>query len=1593
MQELEFRRDRAWTDAGITPEYLTAEQLQWRIDSSTRPLEDITMDLPPGPCIRGECPIRECGQHRDHPRINDFENFSPVAPAAYIHFTFESLVEEVLMPLDIAATFNMVSEDEVSDNEVDEDLEYESAEEEKDDMNHGSTTNGQSTVSSSSISDVDESRPLTAEAIEYLEAERIVLRTDARHAEQRRNRCETYSSTSAESLYAIEERQIADRAAALAEGHVDETPNEQGKTTNEDFAEVLTRERKRLFEIQVRQEQYQEYLTIEEVREFHIAEITASRLAREAARSNIVCGICGADHDTEQCILGAVSANQSSTQIDNELVKCAICDGNHSVAECIAAITAEALAADENVKIKRKRCFSDDEEPSNIKPKRDEDDDDNDKDHSKFDPYSSPTRETTSAFSSTPTANENCILDSGCSTTTMKSMERFTIWKNANKQINTASDSVIINRVGPVGPFQNVYFMPSLHMDLVSLGDIDELGIDMTIKEGTLSLRYNNRLILSVLKSKNVWIVNTDSLLECITEVLKPESFWWMAQGIDEEIAKLPQKRSERQASEILALYHLRLGHRSERLIIEAVNSKLINIGVLPVDKLSAERHRADHPCQCCATSKSHKLPRASRPVQKPMRRVYYSEKNPNFKEGDDKQQGFFPGQVSTDMCGPYTIPSFRTGFVGNQNFMLMDSKEIYIYGYTKKNDSVRNLKDLIEVKLKHKGLPIVSYHSDGAPELIGKDITSYLSKLGVKNTYTTPYTPQENSYMERHFRTENEGTLAMICYARFLPKSMWFFAKESFTYIYNRLPTQTAKGIMSPYQYRTGRVPDLTHLRVWGCKCYANIDLSLRRKDFAARAMTGYLVGYSDLQKDAYKIWIPQSDKIIVSRDVKFDENIPQGTIDHSVDVYWKEIRQFQKLTTRKVREPEDFYYLIGIAFYDHDIDAECIVTRIEVIGKAKVIVAYIKKLNADRSVAEEEEYQPIHVAEVESLLGTYYEEKSIGEINAVALAIALAENELAIDEAKLALQSTEEVVNSQPEYLSIPPKSSRRATTEVRNTGENNSGDRGNGFELPISGVSDLSITLVDLPRLHGVDYSDVMCYISENVIDPKGYNEAVSGPDGKEWREAIAIEIDNLKRKGVVIEVKRPADLRKLLGTKYVFKTKFKHGSVDKRKARCVAKGYRQIKDVDYAETFVPVARMNTFRFFLVISVNRRHTRLQIDFVAAFLVAPIVEDIYIETPDGWEIEEGNVLKLLKSLYGLKQAGRNWYQVLIEFLIKAEGFTMCISDHCVFTKDNGNIMILIYVDDVIISSLNPIDGTNLLSRIKANFEIGEEGPLDWYIGMNVKDTGNSIELSQSHYIKKAIEKYGYDKNKVAESPMKDSYAIEKKPDDELFEDENIRSKIGTLMYTAVCVRPDIAFAVNYLARFTVHPSAEVCRAVDRIFHYLNGTQDYGIKITQTNDMSLIVYCDADLAGGGNDMKSVSGVVAYLCGCLICWYSTKQSTVAQSSCEAEILAMNFAAKEIVWLRGFLEELNVDQTKPTRLLTDSQSAINLTYNPIFHKRTKHVMIKIKYLIECVDTEQIILEFVRTHLNFADCMTKMQKLSHFKTAIESLRVRL
>jgi hypothetical protein len=308
---------------------------------------------------------------------------------------------------------------------------------------------------------------------------------------------------------------------------------------------------------------------------------------------------------------------------------------------------------------------------------------------------------------------------------------------------------------------------------------------------------------------------------------------------------------------------------------------------------------------------------------------------------------------------------------------------------------------------------------------------------------------------------------------------------------------------------------------------------------------------------------------------------------------------------------------------------------------------------------------------------------------------------------------------------------------------------------------------------------------------------------------------------------------------------------------------------------------------------------------------------------------------------------------------------------------------MILIYVDDVIISGASAKVIDSLVAKLRSKFEIGDESPLDFFLGMSVDDTsGTDVKLSQLNYIEKIVAKFGYGDLPEVVTPMIEGLALSKSPDDLLFEDFNIRSKIGSLMYAMVCTRPDICYAVSYLARFTEHPSKEVCIAVSRVFRYLDATKHLKIIIKKESPSDLVLYCDSDFAGDITDYKSTTGVLVLIGSTPVGWYCSKQTITAQSSTDAEIIAMNFAAKEIIWMRGLLGELGEDITLPTRLLCDNQSAIKLAHNPVFHKRTKHIMLKFALLVELLVKDEVILEFTKSADNLADTMTKAQKEVHF-----------
>lgn len=206
----------------------------------------------------------------------------------------------------------------------------------------------------------------------------------------------------------------------------------------------------------------------------------------------------------------------------------------------------------------------------------------------------------------------------------------------------------------------------------------------------------------------------------------------------------------------------------------------------------------------------------------------------------------------------------------------------------------------------------------------------------------------------------------------------------------------------------------------------------------------------------------------------------------------------------------------------------------------------------------------------------------------------------------------------------------------------------------------------------------------------------------------------------------------------------------------------------------------------------------------------------------------------------------------------------------------------------------------------------------------------------------------------------------------------------VGGLLYIAMATRPDIAYAVGVVSRYSSKPTEAHLTAIKRILRYLKGTINLALKYSDEPD-SLIGYSDADWAG---NLDSTTGNLFLLGGGAVSWLSKKQPVVALSTSEAEYVALSSAAQEAVWLRRMLTELGASP-ECVILMEDNQSAIALAKNPVSHARTKHIDIRYHYVREVIQSGTVDVQYCPTAEMNADLLTTPLPIGPF----EKLRVAL
>jgi hypothetical protein len=411
-------------------------------------------------------------------------------------------------------------------------------------------------------------------------------------------------------------------------------------------------------------------------------------------------------------------------------------------------------------------------------------------------------------------------------------------------------------------------------------------------------------------------------------------------------------------------------------------------------------------------------------------------------------------------------------------------------------------------------------------------------------------------------------------------------------------------------------------------------------------------------------------------------------------------------------------------------------------------------------------------------------------------------------------------------------------------------------------------------------------------------------------------------------------------------------------------------------------------------------------QVDFTLAYPQADVERPLYMEVPMGVQVEIGctithtkeYVLQLIKNLYGQKQAGRVWYLWLTGRLTKA-GFQQSKIDPCVFYYQ-GKVL-LIYVDDTIILGPTLQGIEDILTKLRSQFNIDDEGDMSDYLGVRVtREKDGTIHLTQPHLI---------------ESILRDLHLIDKKqtttralpalttrilhPDATGTPFNNrtfhYRSIVGRLNFLEKSTRPDIAYAVHQCARFVENPTELHAEAIKRIGRYILGTATKGLILRPTKDnASFDCWVDASHAGewrkhGGeavNDSttaKSRSGYVLLYAGCPILWASKLQTEIALSSTEAEYIAISSTTREVIPLLRLMEEtrqhglpINVEKGQVhCRIFEDNSGALEMAQTPKMRPRTKHINIKYHHFLSQVTTGLLSLHPVSSENQFADIFTK------------------
>jgi len=547
------------------------------------------------------------------------------------------------------------------------------------------------------------------------------------------------------------------------------------------------------------------------------------------------------------------------------------------------------------------------------------------------------------------------------------------------------------------------------------------------------------------------------------------------------------------------------------------------------------------------------------------------------------------------------------------------------------------------------------------------------------------------------------------------------------------------------------------------------------------------------------------------------------------------------------------------------------------------------------------------------------------------------------------------------------------------------------------------------------------------SKDIPSPR---DALSGEFRQQFLDAEDAELQQLQDLNTwsIVPRSNVKDEDAILKATWAYRIKrLPTGEIRKFKARFCARGDLQKQGINFTDTYSPVISWSTVRLCFILAEKYNLISHQCDYANAFCQSPINDDLYMDIPPRFEVDDTlkrirrkpkdagkrtthakikrkrrgkrkgryipskanrYLLKLNMSLYGLRQAGRNWFLYLRDYLLEI-GFAQSSIEPCLFYSDK--IVILVYTDDTIFIATDQQTLDSTLKLLREKFNLTDENDFKTFLGIHLDKTiDGHLHLTQPNLITKVINLTGLTNGKHVPTPAttiltKDEHGLQRETT------WNYRQVVGILNYIASNTRPDITFAVHQVARFCNDPKLSHEKAIKRIVRYLIGTRDKGITVNPTDNHFLQCYVDADFCGlwtkdtadDPSSVRSRTGYVLMFCGIPLLWVSKLQTEVALSTVEAEYIALSQSMRDLIPTRQLLLDLSeifqlVPQDKMKSISTvfeDNTGATELARCPKMRPRTKHIAIKYHHFRDHVANGNVQVENISTHDQIADIFTK------------------